>query len=193
MGLWPFAKRGARIDTELQRQDLDVPLDFSAFAVNDACVKLWLPERLTKALDRLSAEHDASRPDVLRRLFFEHVYGREAFQDLVAWKRRHDEEARRAAQLEAEDLDMASPPRESARWHAIDRFGKASEDFKLWLPTQLQAELVKLAKADGMGLSDYLRKSLVRILLGERVFLDWQVAIGAVPDAWQAFETTEDI
>ncbi len=192
MGLWPFAKRGARIDTELHRQDLDAPLDFRAFAVNDACVKLWLPERLTKALDRLSAEHDTSRPDVLRRLFFEHVYGMESFDELCEWKRRRDEEAKLAVLIE-ERFDYASGDRFSPRRNTIDMFGKATEDFKLWLPSPIHKELVTLAQADGMGLSDYLRKSLVRILLGERIYLDWQKAIGAVPDEWRSYESSAEI
>jgi hypothetical protein len=180
MGLWPFATRGARIATELTRQSLDASPDYGAFGINDACVKLWLPERLTKVLDRLSAAHDASRPDVLRRLFFEHVYGREAFEELLAWQRRRQE--RLACEQEA--------VRFSLRRNTIGMFGKASEDFKLWLPSPLHTELAALARQERMGLSDYLRKTLVRILLGERTYHDWQRAIGAVPEEWRRHEAS---
>jgi hypothetical protein len=192
MGLWPFATRGARIETELNRQDREESRDYAAFAVNDACVKLWLPERLTKALDRISADHDTSRPDVLRRLFFEHAYGMESFEELREWKRRRDEEAKLAVLLE-EQVDYASGVRFSRRRNTIDMFGKATEDFKLWLPSTMHTDLVALAKADDMGLSDYLRKTLVRILLGERTYLDWQRAIGTVPDEWRRYEASAEI
>ncbi len=193
MGLWPFATRGARIETELNRQVRDGTRDYGAFAVNDACVKLWLPERLTKALDRLSVDHDTSRPDVLRRLFFEHVYGMESFEELMEWKRRRDEEVRNAIRLE-EPLGCADVGiRFSLRRKTIDMFGKATEDFKLWLPSPMHSDLMTLAKADNMGLSDYLRMTLVRVLLGEKAYLDWQKAISAVPDEWRRFEASAEI
>jgi len=63
---------------------------------------------------------------------------------------------------------------------------------ELWLPRPLHEELSSLAKLERAGLSDYLRKTLVRKLLGERVFLNWQIAIEAVPPEWQAYESAED-
>ena len=52
---WPFAKRGTRVDAPI-KLDLPVPLpgDLSVFARNDACIKLWLPEKLTQALEQMS-------------------------------------------------------------------------------------------------------------------------------------------
>jgi hypothetical protein len=79
--MWPFATRGNRFlgDAATRSPSVLVDTDFNA---NDAVIKLWLPERLLAAIDVLCAEHDASRPDVLRWLLFEHAYGRTEFAHL---------------------------------------------------------------------------------------------------------------
>lgn len=176
--LWPFASRGARVDTGLDRPGPAVSRDYAAFALNDACIKLWLPERLAVALDRLSVEHDSSRPDVLRRLLFEHVHGREAFEELRAWARLREVKAPAPTPAPVAGLPGAATPVHPGR-RSVGCFGKSTEGFKLWLPAPLQADLVALAEAEGVGLSDYLRKTLVRLLLGERAYRDWQQANGS--------------
>jgi len=180
--MWPFTKRGARVNTV----DSVSPssLDYAAFARNEACLKLWLPESITRALDRVSVAHDASRPDVLRALLFEHVYGRQELDGLIAWKRQQDAEARRA--LEADEGRMLREPQAEyggipERIASIELFGKATEDIKLWLPQLLKDDLGLLAKQERMRLSDYIRKALVRMLLGEKRHQQWRAAIGQVP------------
>ncbi len=79
--MWPYASRGSRFfgnaaDRHPSR------LKPGDFACNDAVIKLWLPERLLAAIDVLCDEHDASRPDVLRWILFEHAYGRTEFAHL---------------------------------------------------------------------------------------------------------------
>lgn len=42
MKLWPFSKRGTRVDTDELLPPLDlINLDYTAFGSNDACIKLW--------------------------------------------------------------------------------------------------------------------------------------------------------
>ncbi len=171
MTFWPFASRGAR------RPLVDAPapsanIDFAAFAVNDAVVKLWLPERLAAALDTLSANTQASRPDVLRRLLFEHVYGRIMFEQLVAWKIQQEQKPEPPLDASAGPTVLFSP----ARSASIAHLGKSTEDLKLWLPSPLRASLEDLAAKDSLGLSDYIRKVLVRLLLGEQAYAEWQGA-----------------
>jgi hypothetical protein len=92
--MWPFARRGTRVDAVTQPAlPVAPPTDLAASGVNDASIKVWLPEKLTTALEALSATHEMSRPDVLRWLLFEHVYGRPALDNLKAWKREKDAEA----------------------------------------------------------------------------------------------------
>ena len=195
--MWPFANRGARsVEAKIADTPVSLPKDLSVFIKNDACIKLWLPEKLTIGLDQLSATKGMSRPDVLRWLFFDHVYGRPALEMLTSWKKVQDELER--VRKEAEDRRWSSqtdsgvkfsPCRSpSAREITIQMLGKSMDDFKLWLPSVLKVELEKLAKLEGFGLSDYLRKTLVRQVLGESFHHKWRNAIGRLPDEAKSFE-----
>lgn len=191
---WPFAKRGTRVDAPI-KLDLPVPLpgDLSVFARNDACIKLWLPEKLTQALVQMSGATAQSRPDVLRWLLFEHVYGRPAFETLKAWKHQRDLEERRRREAVAETLPAGakfSPARSytAERTVTAQLLGKSVEDFKLWLPGTLKQELQTLATLESLELSDYLRKTLVRVLLGESFHHRWRAMVGKLPDEVRRFE-----
>lgn len=205
MSWWPFSKRFSRAD-EAPKISLPVPIpeDLSAFADNNACIKIWLPEKLVLGIDSLGASHGMSRPDVLRWLFFEHVYGRPALEKLKEWKRQKDREAAERREAERRRRE-AVPPQEdessqirystrrvvSERTYTAQLLGKSVEDFKLWLPALLKSELESLAKVEELGLSDYLRKTLVRILLGESFHHKWRSAIGKLPEEVKRFERDE--
>lgn len=198
--MWPFSSRGSRVDAA-PKLSLPVllPPDLSVFATNDAVIKLWLPEKLTLSLDTLSASQGMSRPDVLRWLLFEHVYGRPALEQLKAWKRKMDAEAaeahRRAAEQPAGFVVRLSPARASPSERTITTqlLGKSVEDLKLWLPSPLKLQLDALAMREGLGLSDYLRKTLVRILLGEAFHHQWRLAVGKLWKEVQRFEQGGEI
>ncbi len=202
MSWWPFSKRFSRVD-DAPKNNLPIPLpdDLSSFANNNDCIKLWLPEKLVEGLDTLSSAHEMSRPDVLRWVLFEHVYGRPALEKLKEWKRKKDREEaeRREAErrrFEAETPSVVkfsevrySPQRTvSERTYTAQLLGKSVEDFKLWLPAPLKADLESLAKSEELALSDYIRKTLVRILLGESFYHRWRKAVGKLPDEVRRFE-----
>jgi len=73
--MWPYASRGSRFLGDAADRHPS-RLNSEDFAHNDGVIKLWLPERLLAAIDVLCDAHDASRPDVLRWLLFEHACGR---------------------------------------------------------------------------------------------------------------------
>lgn len=197
---WPFAKRGSRIEQAVAVDlPIELPKDLSVFCNNNACIKIWLPEKLVQALQVLSASHEMSRPDVLRSLFFEHVYGRPALEQLKVWKRKLDEDERRRREEKAKRFETHSDSgvafsrqRGTAeRTITAQILGKSVEDFKLWLPTPLKNELDKLAKLEALGISDYLRKTLVRQLLGEAFHHNWRSAVGKLPEEVRRFEQSE--
>ena len=197
---WPFAKRGTRIDAAPAIVlPIELPDDLSAFGTNGACIKLWLPEKLTLALNSLSSAHCMSRPDVLRWLLFEHVYGRPALEQLKAWKQKKDAEAAAARLAAAERVVDSgirfSPARNqfSERTVTAQLLGKSVEDFKLWLPMPLRDQLDTLAKMENLGISDYLRKTLVRMLLGERFHHQWRAAVGKLPEEVHRFESSGEV
>lgn len=198
--MWPFSTRGSRIDAAPDSSPPALlPSELSAFGNNDAVIKLWLPEKLTTSLDSLSASQDMSRPDVLRWLLFEHVYGRPALQQLKAWKRKNDDEAaqaRRHAVAQSVDSEIRlSPVRAqfSERATSARLLGKSVEDLKLWLPSPLKKQLEFLAGMEHLGVSDYLRKSLVRILLGEAFHHQWRAAIGKIAEEVRRSESSVGI
>ena len=194
---WPFAKRGNRIDAyPAAVLPLPLPEELGVFGVNNACVKLWLPETLVQALDALSTAHGMSRPDVLRHLFFEHVYGRSALERLKEWKRQKDAEeaeARRRVSEQRPEVKYSPPRIPSERAITTQLIGKSYEDFKLWLPAPMKNQLTTLAGMEELGLSDYLRKTLVRILLGEAFHHQWRKAVGKLPEEARRFEAGSDI
>lgn len=175
--MWPYATRSSRFMGDVSAISPSA-LENEHFGSNDVSVKLWLPEKLVTAIDVLCDQHDASRPDVLRWIFFEHAFGRVEFAHL---QRRYDawQEARARSRVVAsvtrrsvEELPTLTPRQINA-----SLLGKATEDLKLFLPSRLKRELQDLAKRSGQPLSDYLRGALARQLLGERFFQDWQEAL----------------
>ena len=172
---WPFATRG--VSRKTQGRSVSPPganIEFAVFANNDAYIKVWLPDKLTQALDNLSVSHRVSRPDALRSVLFRHVYGVVTFEGFAQWKA---EAAAQEAALTRESGVKFSRERSSS----IEFIGKSTENLKLWLPAALKNELALLAKADRLGISDYVRKVLVKEFLGERYYQDWQRYIGEVP------------
>lgn len=163
--MWPHAKRGTRFYGDIDER---VPsrLGGQLFDINDALVKLWLPEKLLGAIDVLSCEYGVSRPDILRWLLFEHVFGRVEFVHL-----------QRRQRGDLVDLPLFSRRRDfaaRARAVRVRYLGKSQGDFKLELPRALKGEVEKLAIRQNVSLSAYIRRVLARELLPESEYLDWQ-------------------
>ena len=121
------------------------------------------------------------------------MYGRPAFETLKAWKQQRDLEERRRREAAA-DVSPLQVKLSPARVHTAERtvtaqlLGKSVEDFKLWLPGALKQELQTLATLESLELSDYLRKTLVRVLLGESFHHRWRTMVGKLPDEVRRFE-----
>ena len=182
--MWPYKSRGSRF---IGDADAIFPsqLKGSDFSINDSPIKLWLPDKLLNAVDVLCAQYDASRPDVLRALFFEHAFGRVELSHL---------ERRVERTVVAEPMVQYSPRRLMSGEVVTEReinqrfLGKATLDVKLFLPTALRLELETLALGARKPLSDHLRGVLARMLLGERFFQQWQSALADVNSQARAHE-----
>ncbi len=174
--MWPFAKRGSRFLGDAATRSPSA-MNGTDFNDNDAVIKLWLSERLLAAIDVLCAEHDASRPDVLRWMLFEHAYGRTEFAHL---RRQARETLERRSDMNDICLSTRSgrsgeaasfPTPRAVHQHFL---GKSNQDVKLTLPAALRRDLEALAAQSGQPLSDYLRGVLARQLLGEGHYQSWQ-------------------
>jgi len=167
--MWPYRARGSRVCGD-PREQWPSKLATTRFNRNDAVIKLWLPERLIVGVDVLSDAHNISRPDVLRWLLFEHVYGRVEFEHL------RDRELRRRVGDPIDDEPMFSRKdlQSAVRTARLYFLGKSESDFKLTLPSALKADLERLAADCGESLSSYVRRVLARALLPETEYRHWQ-------------------
>ena len=173
--MWPYATRGSRFLGDVSEISPSA-LESEDFSTNAASIKLWLPEKLVAAIDVLCDQHDASRPDVLRWILFEHVFGRVELAHLqrrMSARLKQLEKAEIMRSVRRSTTEEGPTPREINARH----LGKATEDLKLFLPARLKLELQDLADAAKQAFSDYLRAVLARHLLGERFFRDWQAAL----------------
>lgn len=181
--MWPFASRGARYGDD-PTVKLSSRIALESFRTNDGYIKLWLPEKIVAAVDVLCKAHNASRPDILRWVLFEHLYGRVEFEFL-----------RQSVKPPPPVPDIQLSPKEdsgirfsTARHVNIEYLGKATEDLKLWLPSMMKSDLESASQKSGsffsnlvsrgkVPISDYIRAVLVRHLFGEKFFVEWQYAL----------------
>lgn len=178
---WPFASRGVTKKVLGAVSEASVSsLDFSLYMNNDAYIKVWLPDRISVGLDSLSASNQTSRPDVLRSILFRHAYGTMAYAALMKWKLDND------AAKNTTGFKF-SPQRTSS----IEFLGKSTENLKIWIPMALKNDLAQFACSDGLGISDYVRKILVREFLGECFYKNWRKHVGDVPKDIQLEESAE--
>ena len=183
---WPYQSRGTTQKTQENASLVAPPsLDFTLFASNDAFIKVWLPERIENVLDKLSADQKASRPDVLRAILFQHVYGVLAYEQFLEWKRLKDEREQCFYQSAVPDPGPALFSRSRS---SMEVLGKSTSNLKFWLPVALKEDLLGVAASNGLGVSDYVRLTLARVLLGEKFVAGWRRTLQDLPYGVKADE-----
>lgn len=206
--MWPFSKRGSRAGTPSPRPS-DLP-KFEEFEHSDAKLKVWLPQKLVDRINWLTVKLNVSRPDLIRGLIFDHIYGRVAYVALMALIERNHGQLPKATPSEMrppsshhdaidqlihghrsipdeDDEPMLEP---GAGWIKfsverqtvvdLEHLGKSDEDLTIMLPSRMKKDLQELASKHVLDASSYVRKLLVLQLLGEQVHGNWQAAVGAI-------------
>lgn len=170
--MWPYIKRRTPFHGDI-RERSPSQLVGERFDINDAAIKLWMPDRLLAAVDVLTFEQMMSRADVLRWILFEHVFGRAELAHLRERQRLRD------LNRLIDDRPMFSRKTAGASARALRvRFmGKSTEEMKVEVPSLLRESLLALASESGEALSEYVRRILARDLLPEREYQQWQAAI----------------
>ena len=64
----------------------------------------------------------------------------------------------------------------------MEILGKSTTNLKLWLPARLKEDLLGVATQNALGVSDYVRWTLARVLLGEKLMMEWRRAIQDLPE-----------
>lgn len=190
--MWPFAKRRARVSALEKGFPGPAPkLALEAFAENDAVLRVWLPERLVESLDLLCAEFDSSRPDVVRWILFRSMFGViEALhleRHARETRRRLNASGRPARYLSAGHLEgsrvrfsrggSVDEDTPAPRLVTMRLLGKSLHDMTLHLPTAMRDQLTVLAGQHQKPLSEFVRETLARELLGFVFYTEWQTRL----------------
>lgn len=188
--MWPFSSRSSRHGT-IAPEPKDLP-NCSEFELNDRKIKVWLPQVLVDRVNWLSKARDASRPDVIRALLFEHLYGRVAYEELARYAADKRAEAAltfaRRTQSESFSTAFMATSLSGDITKSADRstqvdlewIGKSIDDIDIKLPSRMKVDLEDIADKHDLTASSYVRKMLVLQLLGEPIHTAWQKAVGAI-------------
>lgn len=165
--------------------------DFNDFEKSNATLKVWLPQILIDRINWISKNRDVSRPDIVRALAFENVYGKVTYDALIKHandKRNCHELPNNTASIDKVLHGQILLSRDRSTVHDLEHLGKSDEDITISLPAVLKDDLTRVAKLHGLTASSYVRKLLVLHLLGEVVHSQWQKALGKLPDDLKVLE-----
>jgi hypothetical protein len=180
--MWPHSTRSSQYGV-IAPEPQDWP-NFDDFEKSNSSLKVWLPQILVDRINWISKNRDVSRPDIVRALVFENVYGRVAYEAFI--KHVTDKKNARSTPKNNESIDVLLHggvrfSRDRNTGHDLEHLGKSDEDLSITLPPTLKDELTQLARLHGLTASSYVRKLLVLHLLGEKVHSQWQKALGKLP------------
>jgi hypothetical protein len=187
--MWPYSTRSSQYGV-IAPKPQDWP-DFDAFERSEASLKVWLPQILIDRINWVSKQREVSRPDIVRALAFENVYGRVAYEALIAHVAAKKNPYSLPSPSGSIDQLLHGDIRRSRQrttQQDLEHLGKSDEDITITLPKKLKADLTQLAVLHKLTASSYVRKLLVLHLLGELVHSQWQKALGNLPADLNALE-----
>lgn len=188
--MWPYSTHSSQYGVIAPKPN-DWP-DFDTFEKSDASLKVWLPQILIDRINWVSKQHEVSRPNVVRALAFENVYGRVAYEALIAHvasKRAPQSMPNTSGSIDQLLHSNIRPSRRRGTPQDLVSLGKSDEDITITLPKKLKTDLTQLATLHKLTPSSYVRKLLVLHLLGEHVHSHWQQALGVLPTDLNVRET----
>lgn len=191
--MWPYSTRSSQYGV-IAPKPQDWP-DFDAFEKSDTSLKIWLPQILIDRINWISKQREISRPDIVRALIFENVYGRVAYEAMLAHVASRNYTHVQPPNSGAIDQLLHAEIRKSrdrTTQQDLEHIGKSDEDLTITLPKKLKEDLSKLAVLHKLTPSSYVRKLLVLHLLGEQVHSQWQKALGNLPADLRILEADND-
>ena len=146
------------------------PGDWEGMNIDDAAVKIWIPEVLDQCLGALGVRFEQSKSDLARNGLMMHVHGRLVFEQLVAnrlWKLTRRVEREQIIKYSMEGIGARLE--DDSRPAYIKAFGKNTCDIKVWMPVSLKESLANLGYESGQTASEYMRRALTAYYLGRTV------------------------
>ena len=170
--------------------------NFDHFDRHDRALKFWLPEPARDALEDLSRRQAQSMSELLRQFLFQHCYGVYAHVLLM--------DKREAASRAEADLPMFSrtdiryshrayqPKKDPTYW--VPELGKNVTSLKIWMSTQMYADLEALALHSKITVSQYVREIVISRLLGHGTLPKRPEMLEAAPlPSAERWERGEDV
>lgn len=138
--------------------------DLEGLEENDTPVKVHLSEPIRQALDELASYYDGSLSAVVRHILFVNLYG---IYDLHARIEGGNTDFTPNKRAIGERIAMysISPTKDEAPPPPPD-LGKNLDNFKVWLPLKMVADIDALATTAELTRSVYIREALIRHLFG---------------------------
>lgn len=141
---------------------------------DDVAIKIWLPQTVANTVRWFADYEGESQSGWLRQRLIEYTYGRVAAFGHTLRKRRLAEGAIR--------FSRQAVDRGSGRWvYLVPQLGKNTVAFKLWMSSQMREDLQVLADHAQVGLSPFVRETIIGDLLGR----------GSLPERPQMFDPPE--
>ncbi|MEI2635819.1 MAG: hypothetical protein V9E92_03030 [Methylotenera sp.] len=140
--------------------------------VNNAQLRIWLPEPLRVAMDQVAQHLDTTLSKYLREYFVVYLYGNHALMDMYKNQTGIFYKPPKENTL---DDDFNTPMFSRVRSvEFIPGLGKNIVPFKIFLNAQIKTDLQKLADKSEMALSQFVREILVSHFLGHTVWPERQ-------------------
>lgn len=129
--------------------------------------RIWLPDSLEDRIAELIKRRRSSRSALIRETLLGCVYGARRFEQM---------REQRPGLFWRESVPEFCPPYPG---HGLD---KNTDDFKIWLPRKLNADLNTLARAAGMSSSNYVRTILILHFMGRHATPERDAALLAASE-----------
>jgi hypothetical protein len=141
-------------------------------SVNDAQLRVWLPEQTRLVMDRAVKTVDATLSEYLREFFVVYLYGSDVLLQM---------------KLTNTGIFFTPPPRvasdvkfsRSRLVEYIPELGKNIKAIKIFLNAQIKADLQKIADKTGFALSHFVREVLISHFSGHTIWPERQVLLSS--------------
>lgn len=138
--------------------------------LGDKKLKIWVPETVFEALTLTASDRQIARPELIRRLLFAHVFGRDALDEVVAATSIGYEDDIRFSRRS--EVYYSLPDRSSSRdeSEAILPLGKSIADALVLVSEDIRDGLRRLAEHHKQPLGTYAAYVLCWAMFGRGVY-----------------------
>jgi len=193
--MWPYSTSSSRVIGIPTKPKIHIDLD--SFANNDKTLDATLTPDIWAMIEWLSATTDTAYIDVIKALLFQALYGRIAYEQLLAHSEEQNEQEEEDEDHEKDELFSLFAPivkQEIQPTHVylktdeirqspdrgtqadLKHVGKSNVRRKLQIPHRMWVDLDRQAAKASMDLAAYVRGLLFKTLQGEVNYNQWQQA-----------------